>query len=84
MLVAVAAAVETVGADFALGHADALYEVLNLGELQAGESQSASDFLHHTLVFGRVGGGILLERLGCFLLTEVADDASGDELVVTL
>lgn len=81
---AVAAAVEAVGAYLALGHADALYEVFNLGELQAGESQATPDFLNHTLVFGRVGSGILLERLGCFLLAEVADDAAGDEFIIAL
>ena len=69
---AVAGAVKAMGADLALGQADALNEVLNLGELHAGKAKTSADFLHHPLVFGGVCGSILLQYLRRVLLLQVA------------
>ena len=50
-LLVVAAAVEAVGADVALGQTYRLDEVLDMSELQRGEAQAAGYLIHHTLVF---------------------------------
>ena len=50
-LLVVAAAVETVGADLALGQADRLDEVFDMSELQGGETQAAGNLLYHALIF---------------------------------
>lgn len=84
MAMAIAGAVETVGAYLALGQTDALNEVLDLGELHAGESKASAYLLYHALVFGRVGSGILLQYLRRFLLLQIADNTTSDELIVAL
>ena len=50
-LLVVAAAIEAVGADVALGQADRLDEVFDMSEFQGGKTQTAGYLLYHTLVF---------------------------------
>ena len=74
------------GADLTLRQSDAFDEVLELGKLHGGQSESAANLLHHTLVFGRVGGSVFPEyfRVVSMFTLQVADDAAGDKLQVTL
>ena len=81
--VTVAGAVEAVGADLALGHADALDEVFELGKLQGGESEATGYLGDHALVLGRIGLCVLLQ-ISLVVALEVADDATGDKLQVAL
>ena len=82
-LLVVAAAIEAVGADMVLGQTYRLDKVFQMGELQRGETQTASYLIHHALVFWRVGLGILVE-LGLVVALEVADNATCDEFQVAL
>ena len=51
-LLVVAAAIEAVGADVALGQADRLDEVFDMSELQGGETQTTGNLLYHALILG--------------------------------
>ena len=92
-----AAAVEAVGADLALGQSYGFDEDLESVELQAGESESSAHFLDHSAVLGAVGLCILLQDLiGCggfssyaagslvAVVLEVVDDLSGEQFHVAL
>ena len=50
-LLVVAAAIEAVGADVALGQADRLDEVFDMSEFQGGETQTTCNLIYHALVF---------------------------------
>ena len=52
VLVAVAGAIEAMGAHLALIHTDRLDEVLELGELQRGETQALGNLIDHALILG--------------------------------
>ena len=81
--VTVAGAVEAVGADLALGHANALDEVFELGKLQGGESETTGYLGDHALVLGRIGLCVLLQ-ISLVVALEVADNATCDEFQVAL
>ena len=51
-LLVVAAAIEAVGADVALGQTDRLDEVFDMSELQGGETQATGNLLYHALILG--------------------------------
>ena len=68
-----AGAVETMGAHTMLGHAYGADEVFDFVEFQSGDAELMGNFLHHALIFGTVGGGVLLQVLvGCPF--EIVDD----------
>ena len=71
---AIAGAIEAMGADLTLGHSNTVNQVLKLGKLQRGESQAAGNLLNHALVLRRVGLRVLL-KVGLVVALEVADDA---------
>ena len=81
--VAVAGAVEAVGADFALRHTDGLDEILELGKLQGGEAETTGYLGDHALVLGRIGLGVLLQ-IYLVVALEVADDATRNQFQVAL
>ena len=70
-------------AKFALGQTNGLDELLELVEAQRGKSQLAAYFLHHALIFGRVGGGVLVE-IGILVALEIFDDAARNQFHVAL
>ena len=55
--------IKAVGADLALRQAYGLYYGVNLAEFQRVEVQTLCYLCHHSLVFGRVCGGIRLQSL---------------------
>ena len=90
-----AGAIKAVGTDFALGEPNRFDEDLERVELEAGESQSATYLIDHSIIARRVRLGIFLKDLyrrggfgshtafgGVALTLEVADDLSRDELEV--
>ena len=76
-------AVETVGANFALWQADSLHDGIQCGEFQRCEVQTASDFIHHSLVFRTASGGIRLNIL-VHVAFEVLNHSASDELEFAL
>ena len=78
-----AAAVEAVCAHLAFRQTDCFYLCLFRVEPQSCEVEATAFFLHQTLVFGRVGGGIFVEVLASVAL-KFLDDAPCDQLHVAL
>lgn len=78
-----ARAVETVGADAALGEADALDKVFYLAELKGGEVEAAGDFGNHAVILGSAGSGIGFQ-LGIVAAFKVADNLTGNQFEIAL
>ena len=59
----VAASIETMGAQFALGQTYCFHQIFKFAELQRLKSETAAHNLHQLFVFGTVGSGILFQIL---------------------
>ena len=70
-------------ADFAFRHADSLDKGFYLVEFQGCQAQSASNLVYHTIIFWRIGLGILVE-LSLVVALEILDNLSGDEFHIAL
>lgn len=78
-----AAAIKAVGTHLTLRQTDSLDELFDGIELQSGESQFLCNLVHHALILGRVGGGILVEVFVRVAL-KLLDHTAGDKLHIAL
>ena len=70
-------------ADLAFRHTDSLDKGFYLVEFQGCQAQSASNLVYHTIIFWRIGLGILVE-LSLVVALEILDNLSGDEFHIAL
>ena len=83
ILMAIAAAVETMRTELALRHTYGLHEIFQAGELQRRQSQTLGNLCHHPLILRRIRLRILLEILLVVAL-KVLDDTTRDQFHIAL
>ena len=83
IFMAIAAAIEAVGADPTFRKSDTFNQILQLCELQRGESQALGYLCHHTLILRRISLRIFLEVL-LVVAFKVLDDTTRNQLHITL
>lgn len=76
-------AVEAMGADFALGEANALNQGFNGVELEGSQAEMAADFLNHGIITGRIRSGILI-KMSVRRAFELFDYPTGQQLHIAL
>lgn len=75
---AVAAAVEAVGADLALGQPDCFDNVFERAETERAQTETTADFFNEAVVLGRTGARICFE-VGVVVAFKIGDNPACDQ-----